>query len=70
MKVNSNVLKEIVEEIIHAADEIAELENLDLVQQGELIGYAESLCIIRDALAGRDLETIGLDFDIDKRYLQ
>lgn len=67
---NENNLREIVENIIEVADELHQKEALDLVEQGQLMAYAESLCIIRDALAGYDLDEIGLDFDIDERYLQ
>lgn len=67
---NENNLREIVENIIEAADELHQKDELDLVEQGQLLAYAESLCIIRDALAGYDLDKIGLDFDIDERYLK
>ena len=67
---NKNVLKEIVDEIIGSANELLEMDNRDLVQEGELIAYAESLSIIRDACAGYDLSEIGLDFDIDSKYLR
>lgn len=66
---NKNALIEIVEGIVEAADELLEKEDRDLVEQGELIAYAESLSIIRDACSGYDLAEIGLDFDIDARYL-
>ena len=69
---NQNKVKEIVEGIIESADELVSRgkKNLDLVEQGQLIAYAEALSIIRDAFAGTDLEKIGLDFDIDEKYLQ
>ena len=66
---NKNLMKEIVEGITGAADEILEKKERDLVEQGELIAYAEALCVIRDACAGYDLAEIGLDFDIDAKYL-
>lgn len=66
---SENLMKEIVEGIIGAADELLEQKERDLVEQGQLIAYAESLCIIRDAYAGHDLAKIGLDFDIDAKYL-
>jgi len=66
---NKNLLKEIVEGIVDAADELIEKKERDLVEQGQLIAYAESLGIIRDAYAGYDLAEIGLDFDIDAKYL-
>ena len=68
---NENQLKEIIENIIEAADELLAKgrENLDLVEQGQLLAYAESLCIIRDTISGYDLAAVGLDFDIDGKYL-
>lgn len=66
---NKNNIREIVEGIVDAADELFEKTERDLVEQGQLIAYAESLSIIRDACAGYDLKEIGLDFDIDARYL-
>ena len=68
---NENLLREIVENIVEAADEIRakRLEDRDAVEQGQLIAYAESLCIIQDALSGYDLAAVGLDFDVDQRYL-
>lgn len=66
-----HLIQEIVENITEAADELLGKgrENLDHMEFGELLAYAESLCIIQDAFAGRDLAEIGLDFDVDKRYL-
>lgn len=66
---NENLTREIVEGIMEAADELLAVENRNEIQQGQLLAYAESLSIIRDALAGYDLAAIGLDFDIDARYL-
>lgn len=66
---NKNNIREIVEGIVDAADELLEKTERDLVEQGQLIAYAESLSIIRDACAGYDLKEIGLDFDVDARYL-
>lgn len=66
---NNNLMKEIVENIIEAADELLEKKDRDLVEEGQLLAYAESLSIIRDAYAGYDLADIGLDFDIDAKYL-
>lgn len=66
---NKNNIREIVEGILDAADELLEKPDRDLVEDGRLIAYAESLSIIRDACAGYDLREIGLDFDIDAKYL-
>ena len=65
---NKDILSEIVENIIEAADEIKQQSNTEL-HYGQLLAYAECLCIIKDSCAGYDVEEIGLDFDIDKRYL-
>ena len=64
---NENLITEIVACITEAADELLFLENRNEIQQGQLLAYAESLSIIRDALAGYDLTAVGLDFDIDER---
>lgn len=66
---NKNIMLEIVEGIMDSADELLEKKDRSDMEQGQLIAYAEALCIIRDAWAGNDLADIGLDFDIDSRYL-
>ena len=66
---NKNILLEIVEGITDSADEILEKKERNDIEQGQLIAYAEALSIIRDAMAGYDLKEIGLDFDIDVKYL-
>lgn len=69
---NENHIREIVENMIEAADELLEKgrANLNCVEYRELPAYAESLCMVRDTLSGYDLAAVGLDFDIDSRYLQ
>lgn len=69
MEVNVYQIRGIVENLIEEADELLAKQDKNLLEQGELLAYAESLCIIRDAFAGQDLSEIGLDFDIDKKYL-
>lgn len=68
---NENTISVIVEDIKEQADELLAKgrENLDHMDFGQLLAFAEALCIIRDACAGYDLSVIGLDFDIDKKYL-
>ncbi len=66
---NVNILQEIVEELLRQADTLSEKESLDPMEQGELLAYAEALCIMQDAMAGYDLSEVGLDFDVDKKYL-
>lgn len=60
---------EIIENIKEAADELKEQKTRTKVEYGELLAYAESLTIIKDACAGYDLKELGLDFDIDEKYL-
>lgn len=66
---NENLLKEIVENIVEAADALREKKEKDLLEQGQLLAYAEALTVIQDAMAGYDLGAVGLDFDVDERYL-
>lgn len=68
---NMNLIREIVENITESADELLAKgkNNLNLVEQGQLLAYAEALSIIRDTLSGYDLKAISLDFDIDAKYL-
>lgn len=62
-------LSDIVSAIVDAADEIKSKKKIDSQDFGQLLAYAETLSIIRDACDPDDLEDIGLNFDIDKRYL-
>ena len=64
-----NIIREITENIMEAADELRAKDQRDPLEQGQLIAYAEALSIIQDAMAGYDLREISLDFDIDARYL-
>ena len=61
-------LYDIVTAIVESADEIKGKAKADAQDYGQLLAYAESRSIIRDAYDG-DLSEIGLNFDIDKRYL-
>lgn len=67
---NENLISEIVSGVMEAADELLAKDDRDLVEQGQLIAYAESLTIIQDALSGYDLKEYGLDFDVDAKYLK
>lgn len=70
LKMNKELLKEIVDNIKESADELLDRnKKMDLVEQGELIAYAEVLNIIQDSVSGYDVKEVGLDFDIDNRYL-
>ena len=62
-------LADVVASIIEAADEIKGKENRDSQDYGQLLAYAEALSIIRDACDPDVRKEVGLDFDIDKRYL-
>ena len=63
------LLIEAIESIKESADELKRKKNRDEVEYGELLAFAESLSIIKGAFAGYDLEKLGLDFDIDAKYL-
>ena len=63
------MMSDIVNSIIESADEILEKKNRDSQDFGQLLAYAEALSIIRDSVNTDDLKSIGLDFDIDKKYL-
>lgn len=64
-----NMLSDVVASIIEAADEIKNKTSHDAQDYGQLLAYAEALSIIRDACDQENLTAIGLDFDIDQRYL-
>ncbi len=66
---NENLMKEIISGIMEAADELRAKKDRNEIEQGQLIAYAESLCIIQDAFAGYDLAEFGLNIDVDARYL-
>ena len=66
---NSNLIKEIIENIMEAADEIKQNGAANDTEYGELLAYAESLSIIKDACAGYNLAELGIDFDIEEKYL-
>ena len=62
-------MADIVAAIMEDADEIKAKFNQDSQDYGQLLAYAEVLTIIRDACDPDDLQSIGLAFDIDARYL-
>ena len=66
---SNEMLADVVASIIEAADEIKEKKERDSQDYGQLLAYAEVLSIIRDACDSDILEEIGLDFDIDRRYM-
>ena len=66
---NIDRLAEIVSLLIESADEIKNKKAMDSQDYGQLLAYAEALSIIRDVCDKQELEAIGLDFDIDRRYL-
>lgn len=67
--VSKERMSDIVASIMEDADEIKAKGSKNAQDFGQLLAYAEALSIIRDACDPDDLATIGLDFDIDKRYL-
>ena len=65
-----HLVYEATEGIREQADELLlKKENLTAYEQGLLFAYADSLGIIKSAFAGYDAAEIGLDFDIDGKYL-
>lgn len=60
---------EVVEGITELADEIKKKEDKNDIDNGQLIAYAEALSIIKASCTGYDLKELGLDYDIDKKYL-
>ena len=64
-----NQLAEIVALIVESAGEIKAKKRGDNQDYGQLLAYAEVLSIIRDVCDKQEIEAVGLDFDIDKRYL-
>lgn len=63
------MLADVVAAIMEAADEIRNKKQRDSQDFGQLLAYAETLSIIRDACDADDLALLGLNFDIDARYL-
>ncbi|WP_288554146.1 hypothetical protein [uncultured Levyella sp.] len=53
-------IKENIEEITKEKGDVA---------YGTLIGYVETLTIIKSVVPEADWKKLGLDFDLDKRYL-
>lgn len=66
---NKYSIMEIVEGIVEEADELKGQKELTDIEYGKLLAYASTLSIIQGACSGYDLKEIGLDFDIDKKYL-
>ena len=64
-------LQEAVENILEYADELLSegKENLDLVQKGQLIGIAEALQILQENMTQESREKVGLDFNVEEKYL-
>ena len=69
MEINKDYLAEIVSLVIESADEIKAQKQIDNQDYGQLLAYAETLSIIRDVCGEEEVKDLGLDFDIDKRYL-
>ena len=65
----NNALRDVVSAIIEAAEELHGKTNPDAQDYGQLLAYAETLSIIRDACDPDNLKAVGLDFDIDRRFL-
>lgn len=60
-------IKQIIDYIKSNIDEIKKLD--DQVSYGTLIGYVETLSIIKSVYDEEDWAKLGLNFDEDKEYL-
>lgn len=69
LEMSTDALRDVVLSIIEAADEIKQKGTQDLMDFGQLLAYSEALCIIQGMCDPDVLEEIGLNFDVDKRYL-
>ena len=69
MNTNTDLIIEIIENVKELADKLKHENYSDKVATGQILAYAEVLGIIKGAYAGEDMKALGLDFDIDKRYL-
>ncbi|MCD8161327.1 MAG: hypothetical protein LUE61_09210 [Clostridiales bacterium] len=67
--ISKETMSDIVFEIKEQADELLAKNQRDSQDFGQLLAFAETLCIIRDACPVEDRAEIGLDFDIDAKYL-
>lgn len=65
-----NNILEIISCVKEEIEELRSKETLSEQEYGQLLAYAETLSIIQSACAGYDLAEIGLDFDVDERYLK
>lgn len=65
----NDMLVDVVSSILEAADEVKRKANQDAQDYGQLLAYAEVLSIIRDVCDEEERKEIGLDFDVDARYL-
>lgn len=67
--ISANNMRETVENIKEALAELKEKPELDDMEKGMMIAYVEALSIIQSACNEEDHEKIGIDFDVDARYL-
>ncbi|MCD7837621.1 MAG: hypothetical protein LUG65_01765 [Clostridiales bacterium] len=67
--ISYEMMADIVSEIKAQADELLAKEQRNSQDFGQLLAFAEALCIIQDICPAEELAAIGLDFDIDARYL-
>ena len=68
---NEFVLSEIIENIMDLLKEYEGRDKADLSQEeiGRVFAYAECLQIIHDDIPEGIRKRVGIDFDIEKRYL-
>ena len=63
------MVKEIAQQIKEIADECNESYKNTDYENGRLISLCDALKIIQDAVGQENLKDIGLDFDVDAKYL-
>lgn len=62
------LIKDVVAETLELADELKSGKQTETTFW-QLFAYCSVLSIIKSAYAGYDLDDIGLNFDIDAKYL-
>lgn len=64
-----DLIRDIVQVIVEELDEIKGKGERTDYDAGQTVAYTEALSIIQSTCGDDNLQKIGLDFDIDSRYL-
>ena len=64
-----DLIRDIVQGIVEELDGIKGKGERTDYDAGQTVAYAEALSIIQSTCGDDNLQKIGLDFDIDSRYL-